>query len=100
MTLIHKYNYWKHAAKEAYIDSILPDIVPMTSPDTAVHSDLLPDDQPSNSLVSFVSHDSRNSGDSLDCSSVSITMKDFRIEFSPSASDETIFRILKAVRHA
>lgn len=29
---IHAYNYWKHMAKEAYVESILPDIVPISSP--------------------------------------------------------------------
>lgn len=27
---IHTYNYWKHRLKESYVDSILPDIVPIT----------------------------------------------------------------------
>ena len=35
---IHAYNYWKHIAKEEYLDSILPDIVPLAAP-----SDPLPD---------------------------------------------------------
>ena len=26
----HQYNYWKHQAKESYVDSILPDIVPLS----------------------------------------------------------------------
>ena len=29
---IHAYNYWKHIAKEEYLDSILPDIVPLAAP--------------------------------------------------------------------
>lgn len=27
---IHTYNYWKHRLKESYVDSVLPDIVPIT----------------------------------------------------------------------
>lgn len=26
---IHTYNYWKHRLKESYVDSVLPDIVPI-----------------------------------------------------------------------
>lgn len=97
---IHKYNYWKHAAKEAYIDSILPDIVsiPVTSP-PAIHPELPSDDQ-SACTVSCISPDSLNSCNSSDKCPISISTQDFRVEFFPSASDETIFRILKAVRHA
>ena len=27
----HAYNYWKHKLKESYIDSVLPDIVPIVN---------------------------------------------------------------------
>ena len=98
---IHKYNYWKHAAKEAYVDSILPDIVsiPVTSPSPAIHSELSTDDH-SACPVSCISPDSLNSCNSSDHCPISISTKDFRVEVFPSASDETILRILKAVRHA
>ena len=26
---VHTYNYWKHRLKESYVDSVLPDIVPI-----------------------------------------------------------------------
>ena len=28
----HAYNYWKHLAKESYVDAIMPDIVPISTP--------------------------------------------------------------------
>ena len=31
---IYAFNYWKHLAKEEYVDSILPDIVPIGSSDS------------------------------------------------------------------
>ena len=82
----HKYNYWKHQAKESYIDSILPDIVPISMPPEPV-SESLP--------VSLVSRDSCNSLDS-----VIISIGDIRIEIGSSASDDMIAGIVKAVRHA
>ena len=82
----HKYNYWKHQAKESYIDSILPDIVPISMPPAPV-SESLP--------VSLESCDSCNSLDS-----VIISIGDIRIEIGASASDDMISGIVKAVRHA
>ena len=28
----HAYNYWKHILKESVVDSVLPDIVPISQP--------------------------------------------------------------------
>ena len=82
----HKFNYWKHQAKESYIDSILPDIVPISLPSAPVVGSL---------PVSLESHDSHNSLDSI-----TISIGDIRIEIGSSASDEMIASIIKAVRHA
>ena len=82
----HQYNYWKHQAKESYVDSILPDIVPLSLPSAPV-SESLP-----------VSYDSNNSYKSLE--SVTISTGDIRIEIGSSASDDMIAGIIKAVRHA
>jgi len=33
---VHAYNYWKHIAKETYIDSVLPSIVPVNTAPTSI----------------------------------------------------------------
>lgn len=93
---IHAYNYWKHIAKEEYLDSILPDIVPLAAP-----SDPLPDYSLETiptvmpTIATSVSSESRNSRNKLEMS-----FGDIHIEFGPSASDELILSIIKAVRYA
>lgn len=92
---IHSYNYWKHAAKEAYVDSILPEIVPLRAPASFSGVDAYPSE-----TASFGFRDSCNSRESIDAKSVSVTVGDIRIEIGSSASDEIITSIIKAVRHA
>ncbi len=87
---IHTYNYCKHAVKEVYVDSFLPDIVPIAP----VSLPSLPPDLPDYQQPKLC--DSRNS---MDLSCVSIVIGDIRIEIDPSVSDEVVSRIIKAVRH-
>lgn len=88
---MYAYNYWKHIAKEEYIDSILPDIVPVASSDTLVS---IP--QTTTSLPSLYSE----SRDSHNSNSIRISIDDIHIEIGPNASDELLTSIIKAVRHA
>lgn len=93
---IHKYNYWKHAVKEVYVDSILPDIVSIAP----VSVPSLPSNPTgSQQSGSFHSHDSLDLRKSLDTKCVSIIIGDTHIEIGPSASDEMVSGIIKAVRH-
>lgn len=93
---IHTYNYWKHQLKLEYIDSVLPDIVPLTdclpvpcgSPMTT--ADSLP--------CSGNSRDSRESNHADN--EINISVGDIRITIGPSVSEELLFKVLKAVRHA
>ena len=85
---IYKYNYWKHALKEAYVDTVLPDIVPISVPAASIQS-------PDMSLPS--SCDSRDLSEAPD---ISIVINGCRISFPSSTPDDTVFRIFKAVRHA
>ena len=99
---IHTYNYWKHALKEEYISSVLPDIVPVTS---LVSSLPASGDVPnaSGSITQSAlpcSLDSRESRESCDTSQIHVTIGDAKISFASSASDEMICRIIRAVRHA
>lgn len=87
---IYAFNYWKYLAKEEYVDSILPDIVPIGSSDS-----FLPVADSNVSLQSPYSEspDSRNSY------SVRISFDNTYIEIGPETSDYMFFSIIKAVRH-
>ncbi len=95
----HAYNYWKHLLKESVVDSVLPDIVPISQP-------LIPTPQTSNQpLLIPSSAPSYNSPDLYKAppttlSPISISLGDVRIEIGPNASDDVISSIIKAVRHA
>lgn len=101
---IHSYNYWKHALKEEYIDSVLPDIVSLsslTSPlpasnDIPVPTKHRPLVQPSMSY-SLESPDLRNSCDNH---SIHVVIGETELSFGPSISDEMICKIIRAVRYA
>ena len=81
---IHAFYYWKNKAKEAYVDSALPDIVPLQPPVPQ------PPNHPNNySLL----HDSRNSGD------ISVSIGDIHIHFSSAVSDARLIQIIGALRH-
>ena len=94
---IHKYNYWKRLVKEMYVDSGLPDIVPLAPGTLPSLSPVLPDSQQD---ALHNSPDSCNSRDSIDPKCISIVIGDIRIEIGSSASDEMVSGIIKAVRHA
>ena len=93
---IHKYNYWKRLVKELYVDSVLPDIVPIAP---GPLPSLSPDPPGSQQAELCNSRDSYNSPDLLDPGCVSIIIGDIRIEIGSSASDEMVSGIIKAVRH-
>lgn len=82
---IHTYNYWKHRLKESYVDSVLPDIVPITPQAPAPLHEL---------------RDSRESADSCINSMISVSLCGVSISLDPSASDEMLCRIITALRHA
>ena len=102
----HAYNYWKHLAKESYVDSIIPDIVPVSLPQS---SDVLPEIPEQQALplapetTLYNSRDSRNPLEehpSKAPSALSLTLGDIRIDIGSGASDDVISNIIKAVRHA
>ena len=90
---IHTYNYWKHQLKMECLDSLLPsdhEIVPLITPIiTAATSGLL---CPNDML--------RNSRESPDFNSISISCGDVQITIGSSVSEDRLFALLKAVRHA
>ena len=82
---IHTYNYWKHRLKESYVDSVLPDIVPITpQPPTPLHE----------------LRDSREAAYSSINNTISVSLCGFTLSLDASASDEMLCRIITALRHA
>ena len=92
---VYAFYYWKRIAKEAYVDSIIPDIVPVASSlpafsETSANTpQQLPDSRDLYNFSKSTSHDS-----------ITISVGDTRIEIGSSASDEMILAIVKAVRYA
>ena len=90
---LHAYNYWKHLLKEEALKSIsLPEIVQLQQSDQG---------KPELPVTNFSPEpdipDSRKS-----CpvsSSLSVSFGDIQINIGPSASDDVIASIIKAVRH-
>ncbi|WP_347995776.1 hypothetical protein [uncultured Eubacterium sp.] len=82
---IHTYNYWKHRLKESYVDSVLPDIVPITPQPPAPLHEL---------------RDSRESADSCINNTISVSLCGVTLSLDASASDEMLCRIITALRHA
>ena len=95
---IHAFYYWKGIAKETYVKSLIPDIVPI-QPDTAP---ALPESRSENSNSDLELYNLRESSDPtpLDPKPISLSVGDIRIEIGSSSSDELVTRIIKAVRHA
>lgn len=95
---IHTYNYWKHQLKQEYVDSVLPDIIPLTDCLTGPASDLPTPSNPQMLSANGLSCDSRDLPNANN--TVCISTIDIQVSISPSASEERLFRILKAVRYA
>lgn len=104
----HAYYYWKRLAKEAYMDSVLPEIVPIALPATddnalseaphfpaETHS---PDD----SRDLYISPDTFNTKAPVSAPSenVTISVNGIQINIYTTASDDLIFRVLRVVRYA
>lgn len=94
----HAYNYWKHILKESVVDSVMPDIVPISQPlvPSSNCEMILPES--GESLNSLNLLNSRILPDTT--TPVSISLGDVHIEIGASASDDVIANIIKAVRHA
>ena len=92
---VYAFYYWKRIAKEAYVDSIIPDIVPVASSlpafsETSVDTpQQLPDSRDLYNFSKSTSHDT-----------ITISVGDTRIEIGSSASDEMILALVKAGRYA
>ncbi len=118
---IHSFYYWKRIAKEEYLKSVMPEIVPIPIPSAPLPS--LPEDPApsaapgsqdlnnSNNLANsnnLYSSDNlanfkkfNNSSDTVPLSiPISISMGDIRIEIGASAPDDLIARIIGVLKNA
>lgn len=98
---INAYYYWKRIVKEAYVDSILPDIVPIPVPDMQS----LPSvpDQPDTSSHELYKLRDLHKPDPVQTSvsdAVIVSIGDIRIEFGSNTPDDTILRMIKVARYA
>ena len=79
---IHTYNYWKHRLKESYVDSVLPDIVPIAP------------------QVPASLHELRDSSESCINNTISVSLYGVSVTLDSSDSDEMLCRIITALHHA
>ena len=88
---IHAFYYWKRLAKEQYVNSLMPEIVPLTITDPQPLS--VPEDLTNSDKL-------QNSSSQKQSNEVTVSVGDIRISIGSLASDEMISGIIKAVRHA
>ncbi len=105
-----KYFYWKRLVKEACLDSVMPEIVPLNAGpiDSQSSIPMLPEPTPPSNFDNLPnSHNLLNSRESRDlynsCHSadtISVFMGDIRIEIGSNASDELIAKVIGVMRRA
>ena len=83
----HAFYYWRKIATESYMDSVMPDIVPIAMSHPVSEHEL------SNSRELYNLPDTNSHA-------VTISTGDIHIEIGDSATDDIVYAILKAVRHA
>ena len=98
---INAYYYWKRIVKEAYVDSILPDIVPLPVPDMP-STPSVPVQPDTSSHELYKLHDLRESNPAQPSlpDAIIVSIGDIRIEFGANTPDDTILRMIKAARYA
>ena len=91
---IHAFYYWKRLAKEQYVNSLMPEIVPLPITEAAPSSETSVPEDLSNS------YNLHNSSPQKHSNEVTVSIGDIRISIGALASDEMISGIIKAVRNA
>lgn len=98
---LHSFYYWKHIAKEEYLKSVMPEIVPLSIPSDPVPSPVAVIPAPAPELELYNLANSNNSSPSVsDPVPISISMGDIRIEIGSSAPESLISAIIGALRNA
>ena len=99
---IHKYNYWKHLLKEEVVDSLLPDIVPLSAPSSLRASE--PNVSPV--AVSEQLHAvrancaNRTIRETYPDANVRLCVDGVSLEFEPSISEDFLRTLIRAVHYA
>ncbi len=93
----HAFNYWKNQLKEAVVDQMMPDIVPLPFPETfsqglAPAADVFSDIPVCTNLANRTNRPSAES--------VSLTVNGFSLELDASIPDAFLSKLIKAVRYA
>ena len=97
---LHAYNYWKRLLKEEFLESAMNEQQEIISLDMSLATSVCS----ANMATLPVSCQSRELHDSSELgnthTNITITIGDISIQAGTNTSDEYLFRILKAVRHA
>ena len=81
-----QFYYWKRKLKDQFVESQLPDIVPITTPASQQCCTSCTTDQPLYGMSGF--------------STIKISVNDISIEINESTSEYLLSKVIKAVRHA
>ena len=87
---VHAYNYWKHLVKEDLSRQVLPDIVPLTFPNSQSTSD--PQDSNTPVFTNCTIRAIRTTA--------TITINGITITVDSGISEDFLHTLIKAVRHA
>ena len=93
----HSFNYWKNQLKEAVVDQIMPDIVPLPIPEVFPQPVTASPDAISDITVCT------NRANRTNChinESVRITINGLSLELDSSIPDAFLSKLIKAVRYA
>ena len=88
---VHAYNYWKHILKEEVAEQMLPDIVPLSLPDTAPANSVITDSVSSNLTTCAIR---------ANCATARLMVNDVVIEVGSDSPEDFLCRLIKAVRYA
>lgn len=99
---IHKYNYWKHLLKEEVVDSMLPDIVPLSVPPSLQSS------EPNTSSVAVseqfravrANRANHTIRETYPDTNVRLCVDGVSLEFEPSISEDFLRTLIRAVHYA
>lgn len=92
---IHTYNYWKHLLKEELASQVLPDIVPLSIPDSVSIPESTIPIAPTSEISSLTNCTIRTIR-----ATATLTINGVTIEVDSSVSEEFLRTIIKAVRYA
>ena len=91
---IHRYNYWKHLLKEEVVDTMLPEIVPLSMPQTAHPAGPIPD------RANCTNRAIRATLPITDGQSIRLCIDGVSVELDPSVPEVFLRTLVRAVHYA